>query len=77
MDLLTISQVYSDFMVRPTKYSHKVKCVTLMPVFVSNLSSVCLQEGAVYQSAVFNETIQVVEPDEGLDGETYDILIKI
>ncbi|BFZ19555.1 hypothetical protein BsWGS_22594 [Bradybaena similaris] len=32
-------------------------------------------EGAVYQSAVFNETIQVVEPDEGLDGETFFLYI--
>lgn len=28
-------------------------------------------EGKVFQNAVFNETIQVVEPDEGLDGETF------
>ena len=29
-----------------------------------------LQEGNFFQDAVFNETINVVEPDEGLDGET-------
>ncbi|KAH3771739.1 hypothetical protein DPMN_173065 [Dreissena polymorpha] len=28
-------------------------------------------DGNEYQSAVFNETINVVEPDEGLDGETF------
>ena len=28
------------------------------------------QQGNEFQNAVFNETIQVVEPDEGLDGET-------
>jgi len=32
-------------------------------------------EGAVFQSAVFNETIQVVEPDEGLDGETFFLYV--
>jgi translocon-associated protein subunit alpha len=32
-------------------------------------------EGTVYQSSVFNETIQVVEPDEGLDGETFFLYI--
>ncbi|KAK2154343.1 hypothetical protein LSH36_270g02015 [Paralvinella palmiformis] len=28
-------------------------------------------DGNIFQDAVFNETINVVEPDEGLDGETY------
>ncbi|GFN92251.1 translocon-associated protein subunit alpha [Plakobranchus ocellatus] len=32
-------------------------------------------EGNVFQSAVFNETIQVVEPDEGLDGETFFLYV--
>ncbi|GFS25510.1 translocon-associated protein subunit alpha [Elysia marginata] len=32
-------------------------------------------EGAVFQSAVFNETVQVVEPDEGLDGETFFLYV--
>ncbi|CAG5119323.1 unnamed protein product [Candidula unifasciata] len=32
-------------------------------------------EGTVFQSSVFNETIQVVEPDEGLDGETFFLYI--
>jgi len=32
-------------------------------------------EGKVFQSAVFNETIQVVEPDEGLDGETFFLYV--
>uniref|UniRef100_A0A0B7B7S3 Translocon-associated protein subunit alpha n=1 Tax=Arion vulgaris TaxID=1028688 RepID=A0A0B7B7S3_9EUPU len=32
-------------------------------------------EGNVYQNSVFNETIQVVEPDEGLDGETFFLYI--
>lgn len=30
-----------------------------------------LQEGRVYSEAVFNETINIVEVDEGLDGETF------
>lgn len=29
------------------------------------------QEGRVYSEAVFNETINIVEVDEGLDGETF------
>lgn len=33
-------------------------------------SGLCVQDGNEYQNAVFNETVQVVEPDEGLDGET-------
>lgn len=32
-------------------------------------------EGTVFQNAVFNETIQVVEPDEGLDGETFFLYV--
>lgn len=32
-------------------------------------------EDKVYQSAVFNETIQVVEADEGLDGETFFLYV--
>jgi hypothetical protein len=28
------------------------------------------QEGNIFQDAVFNETVNVIEPDEGLDGET-------
>lgn len=32
-------------------------------------------EGNLYQDAVFNETVQVVEPDEGLDGETFFLYI--
>ncbi|XP_059163340.1 translocon-associated protein subunit alpha-like [Physella acuta] len=31
--------------------------------------------GIVYQNAVFNETIQVVDPDEGLDGETFFLYV--
>lgn len=30
----------------------------------------CQQDGAPYLDAVFNETVEVVEVDEGLDGET-------
>ncbi|KAK0044457.1 translocon-associated protein subunit alpha [Biomphalaria pfeifferi] len=30
---------------------------------------------ASFQSAVFNETIQVVDPDEGLDGETFFLYV--
>ncbi|CAL1539375.1 unnamed protein product [Lymnaea stagnalis] len=33
------------------------------------------QSGNVFQSAVFNETIQVVDPDEGLDGETFFLYV--
>lgn len=29
------------------------------------------QEGRVFSEAVFNETINIVEVDEGLDGETF------
>ena len=29
------------------------------------------KEGRVYSEAVFNETINIVEVDEGLDGETF------
>lgn len=32
-------------------------------------------EGNVFQNAVFNETINVVEPDEGLDGETFFLYV--
>jgi len=32
-------------------------------------------EGNIFQDAVFNETIQVVEPDEGLDGETFFLYV--
>lgn len=32
-------------------------------------------EGNTYQNSVFNETIQVVEPDDGLDGETFFLYI--
>ena len=33
------------------------------------------QEGNEFQNAVFNETINVVEPDEGLDGETFFLYV--
>lgn len=32
-------------------------------------------EGQYYQDAVFNETIQITEPDEGLDGETFFLYV--
>ncbi|XP_005091294.1 translocon-associated protein subunit alpha [Aplysia californica] len=32
-------------------------------------------EGTIFQNAVFNETIQVIEPDEGLDGETFFLYV--
>lgn len=32
-------------------------------------------EGNEFQNAVFNETINVVEPDEGLDGETFFLYV--
>lgn len=32
-------------------------------------------EGNMFQDAVFNETINVVEPDEGLDGETFFLYV--
>lgn len=32
-------------------------------------------EGNVFQHSVFNETINVVEPDEGLDGETFFLYV--
>lgn len=32
-------------------------------------------EGNIFQDAVFNETIKVVEPDEGLDGETFFLYV--
>ncbi|KAK7113948.1 translocon-associated protein subunit alpha-like [Littorina saxatilis] len=34
-----------------------------------------VQQGNLFQNAVFNETIQVVEPDEGLDGETFFLYV--
>lgn len=36
-----------------------------------NYGKYVLQEGNSFMSAVFNETVNIVEPDEGLDGETY------
>jgi len=32
-------------------------------------------EGKLYQDAVFNETVTIVEPDEGLDGETFFLYV--
>jgi translocon-associated protein subunit alpha len=32
-------------------------------------------EGNLFQDAVFNETINIVEPDEGLDGETFFLYV--
>lgn len=32
-------------------------------------------EGNIFQDAVFNETVNVVEPDEGLDGETFFLYV--
>jgi len=32
-------------------------------------------EGTVYQDAVFNETISIIEVDEGLDGETFFLYV--
>jgi len=32
-------------------------------------------EGNVFQNVVYNETIQVIEPDEGLDGETFFLYV--
>jgi translocon-associated protein subunit alpha len=29
------------------------------------------QEGRVYSEAVFNETVNIIEVDEGFDGETF------
>jgi translocon-associated protein subunit alpha len=33
------------------------------------------QDGAEFVSAVYNETVSIVEPDEGLDGETFFLYI--
>ncbi|KAK3085467.1 hypothetical protein FSP39_003825 [Pinctada imbricata] len=33
------------------------------------------EEGKQFQSAVFNETVNIVEPDEGLDGETFFLYV--
>lgn len=32
-------------------------------------------EGNLFQDAVFNETVNIIEPDEGLDGETFFLYI--
>jgi translocon-associated protein subunit alpha len=32
-------------------------------------------EGNIFQDAVFNDTVQIVEPDEGLDGETFFLYV--
>jgi len=32
-------------------------------------------EGNLFQDAVFNETINIIEPDEGLDGETFFLYV--
>lgn len=32
-------------------------------------------EGTIFQDAVFNETVNIVEPDEGLDGETFFLYV--
>jgi len=32
-------------------------------------------DGKYFQDAVFNETIQIIEPDEGLDGETFFLYV--
>jgi len=32
-------------------------------------------EGALFQDAVFNETISIIDPDEGLDGETFFLYV--
>ncbi|CAH1779844.1 unnamed protein product [Owenia fusiformis] len=34
-------------------------------------------EGNYFQDAVFNETIQITEPDEGLDGETFFLYVLL
>ena len=33
------------------------------------------QNGRIYSEAVFNETINIVEVDEGLDGETFFLYV--
>lgn len=33
------------------------------------------QEGRVYSESVFNETINIVEVDDGLDGETFFLYV--
>ena len=35
-----------------------------------NMLPVLLQDGNPFRDAVYNETITITEPDEGLDGET-------
>ncbi len=45
--------------------SFEIFCSLKLVLFVSQ------QEGRTYSEAVFNETINIVEVDEGLDGETF------
>ena len=46
------------------------KCISSFLLLEFTMLCFCFQQGNMFQNAVFNETIQVVEPDEGLDGET-------
>ena len=52
------------------------KCYVRCTRPIKRITVVCvLQEDNVFQNAVFNETINVVEPDEGLDGETFFLYV--
>ena len=53
-------------------YTHIVNVALCLVTCVSLIITVvfCSQDGNLFQDAVFNETINLIEPDEGLDGET-------
>ena len=60
-------------------YGYQLTCDGCVTLAFPNVSRWCdiFQQGNPFQSAVFNKTIRVLEPDEGLDGETYGAVISL
>ena len=47
-----------------------ISCIVSVDEITHANGIMILQEDTQFQDAVFNDTISIVEPDEGLDGET-------
>ena len=67
MFYLTLMGIFSTY---SRKYVYCWYLIALIMIFVI-IFVFCLKDGTIFQNAVYNETVMVVEPDEGLDGETW------
>ena len=67
---LTINLNYKDAVSEITRKTSRLRYVNLCLCEKESCFGFVLQEGNFFQDAVFNETINIVDADEGLDGET-------